>query len=352
MKNQLSLYGINSDTYVGKPTNGDFITAYHSQNAIAISSLPDEISAMKNYDIAGIEVYDAEGNLRSVFTRNGHAISVTNGKIQIKGLTPAEVERGFESDDNFIVYTNIPREASGSSSSTSTSSGVSGAGITVGVEDWGYTFDASAQTVEITGLGTIKQEQIGVIVNITDWEVIYSPTVSNKGGTLSGNVLTLDYDTTSMSDDDLIGISLSYDVVTDYDVQAERNIEINPEYAQRTDFLPLVTAQDLTTSYADFGDVIDAREKKSLLLKVGYDVNDSWPVKLKVLGLKTADDSSPADLSSYVSEVTVFDSGDDDWFKGYIVNTEWRPYLQIQAKDEATGQATFGDLTIDYSLVY
>jgi len=62
-----------------------------------------------------------------------------------------------------------------------------------------------------------------------------------------------------MSDGDVLGISLAYNAVTDYSLKADKVFEINPEQEQYTDPVTLVTAQDLTAAYADFGGEIDCR---------------------------------------------------------------------------------------------
>lgn len=59
----------------------------------------------------------------------------------------------------------------------------------------GYTFDKVAKTVTFTGGYTPTLKQILGITNATRNIVIYNPADVNKGGTLSGNVLTLTYNT-------------------------------------------------------------------------------------------------------------------------------------------------------------
>jgi len=65
-----------------------------------------------------------------------------------------------------------------------------------------YTFDASARTVTLTGKPTVPIEGILLITNVTVGAIIYLFNDPTKGGTVSGNVITLDYNTTAMSDDD------------------------------------------------------------------------------------------------------------------------------------------------------
>lgn len=69
-----------------------------------------------------------------------------------------------------------------------------------------YTFNAA--TRQITFTGTIPQNlsSLLLITNVTDGIIIYNFADTYAGGVLSGNVLTLTYDTTSMSDTDYLQI--------------------------------------------------------------------------------------------------------------------------------------------------
>ena len=70
----------------------------------------------------------------------------------------------------------------------------------------GYTFSASGKTVTFTGGITLTLKQILAIVNTTRNIIIYNPTAVATGGTLSGQVLTLTYDTTTHSNTDQLMI--------------------------------------------------------------------------------------------------------------------------------------------------
>lgn len=70
-----------------------------------------------------------------------------------------------------------------------------------------YTFDASAQTVQISGIDDLAVGQILLINNATRETIIYNPFSSGKGYTAFANgLLTLEYDTTSMADGDVLQI--------------------------------------------------------------------------------------------------------------------------------------------------
>ena len=72
------------------------------------------------------------------------------------------------------------------------------------VED--YSFDASEKQVTLTKYNPIVIERLLMITNITDNIIIFVFNNSAKGGTASTNVITLTYDTTSMSDTDKLQI--------------------------------------------------------------------------------------------------------------------------------------------------
>ena len=69
-----------------------------------------------------------------------------------------------------------------------------------------YTFDASAQTITFTGYGSIALANVLLITNVTDNIIIYNFADATKGGSVATNVLTLDYDTTTMDDADKLSI--------------------------------------------------------------------------------------------------------------------------------------------------
>jgi hypothetical protein len=70
----------------------------------------------------------------------------------------------------------------------------------------GITFDASAKTVVHADFSDITIKGIFLVTNITDQTIIYNFADSTKGGTLSTDTLTLEYDTTSMDDADDIQV--------------------------------------------------------------------------------------------------------------------------------------------------
>ena len=65
-----------------------------------------------------------------------------------------------------------------------------------------YSFNAAAKQITLSDYTSVDLESLLLITNVTDNIIIYNFAGTGKGATISGNVLTLDYDTTSMSDSD------------------------------------------------------------------------------------------------------------------------------------------------------
>jgi hypothetical protein len=65
-----------------------------------------------------------------------------------------------------------------------------------------YAFSAATQQVTLPDYTALSLESLLLITNVTDNIIIYNFASPGKGATISGNVLTLSYDTTSMSDTD------------------------------------------------------------------------------------------------------------------------------------------------------
>jgi len=69
-----------------------------------------------------------------------------------------------------------------------------------------YSFDATAKTVTFNTTDVITLEQLLIITNVTTNKIIYNFADPNAGGTIVNNVLTLDFNTTSMSSGDKLQI--------------------------------------------------------------------------------------------------------------------------------------------------
>lgn len=69
-----------------------------------------------------------------------------------------------------------------------------------------YTFNAGTRQITLTDYTSVNLESFLLITNVTDNVIIYNFADPAKGGTVSTNILTLDYDTTAMSNGDTLQI--------------------------------------------------------------------------------------------------------------------------------------------------
>jgi hypothetical protein len=71
-----------------------------------------------------------------------------------------------------------------------------------------YTFDAAAKQITFNTAEEVTLNRVLIITNVTDNVIVYNFADPNKGGTITDNVLTLNYDTTTMSNSDSLQIFL------------------------------------------------------------------------------------------------------------------------------------------------
>lgn len=71
-----------------------------------------------------------------------------------------------------------------------------------------YTFSAATKEVTFNTTSVIGLSQLLIITNVSTNTIIYNFADPNTGGTITNNVLTLDYDTTLMNDSDSLQIFL------------------------------------------------------------------------------------------------------------------------------------------------
>ena len=75
-----------------------------------------------------------------------------------------------------------------------------------------YTFNAATKQITFNTTDVVKLEQVLVVTNVTDNTIIYNFADVAKGGSIANNVLTLIFDTTSMSDTDSLQIFLEIQI--------------------------------------------------------------------------------------------------------------------------------------------
>jgi hypothetical protein len=71
-----------------------------------------------------------------------------------------------------------------------------------------YSFDAANQRITFNTTDVITLEQLLIITNVTVNKIIYNFADPNAGGTITNNILSLNFDTTVMSSSDKLQIFL------------------------------------------------------------------------------------------------------------------------------------------------
>lgn len=71
-----------------------------------------------------------------------------------------------------------------------------------------YSFNPLAKTVTLNTTNTVTLEQLLIITNVSTNTIVYNFADPSTGGTISNNILTLDYNTTGMSSTDKLQIFL------------------------------------------------------------------------------------------------------------------------------------------------
>lgn len=80
----------------------------------------------------------------------------------------------------------------------------------VGLHYGSYTFDPANQQVILTDLADLSLNQVLLITNVTTGTIIYNFADPAKTGSITGNVLTLTYDVSSMNASDILMIYIQY----------------------------------------------------------------------------------------------------------------------------------------------
>ncbi|HLO11218.1 MAG TPA: hypothetical protein VK190_03055 [Pseudoneobacillus sp.] len=74
-----------------------------------------------------------------------------------------------------------------------------------------YSFNSATKQITLTGIKSINLENLLLITNVTDNIIIYNFADPDLGATVSGNVITLDYNTATMSNTDRLQIFVETD---------------------------------------------------------------------------------------------------------------------------------------------
>jgi len=106
-----------------------------------------------------------------------------------------------------------------------------------------YIFDASARTITFSDYDAIDIDSVLYIIHVTDNRAIYNPMNKNLKGSVFGNVLTLNYNTTTMSDDDELQIYYDKipDPATEETLQSIAGLDYDTETTDITDINNIIT---------------------------------------------------------------------------------------------------------------
>lgn len=99
-----------------------------------------------------------------------------------------------------------------------------------------YTFSPSAQQITFPSTVTMSLEQLLLITNTTTNTIIYNFADPSAGGTISNNVLTLDFNTTAMSSSDKLQIYFD----NRFTPASDELLDALYELINRVGFLPTV----------------------------------------------------------------------------------------------------------------
>jgi hypothetical protein len=149
----------------------------------------------------------------------------------------------------------------------------------VGEEVGSYSFNAATRQITISGITGLDLEQFLLITNVTRNIIIYNFADPSLGGTLSGSVLTLTYDTSvAMSDTDRLQIFIIDRTDDQYDMLShlkmlrkllESSSVVDSAMRQRVVVEGIVgTTLGLTTTGMDSGVGIPTTNRPSALAPV------------------------------------------------------------------------------------
>ena len=288
-----------SATYVGLPSNGDFITAYTAATQITFSGLPSGIVNIVDENIETVRQINTGGKVVAVYERGDAAMTVAANVLTITGAA-------FANTDTFVVFTNIPRASSGGGASAD-------ADFKIASWDGTVTY-ASTTTLTLAGAyPTINQNSQVVFIKFVDDTLGTSEVfVNGQGGiviTHSGGTLTIAGAGTpfAATNDYEVGINAT-PISLDIDSDTTKTTEQAPDYGHYTDVEHIVEESDLgidgthdggasATVFTDTGETYTAESVAEGYLI--YNVSDTESAIITAgagAGTPTADDITHAAL--------------------------------------------------------
>jgi hypothetical protein len=95
---------VDTSGMIGKPSGGDFTTAYLAATTITLGTYPDGTSVTAD-DIVAVVQIATGGTVTATYTRDDAGMSIAANVLTVAGAT-------FAASDIFVVYTNVPRALS------------------------------------------------------------------------------------------------------------------------------------------------------------------------------------------------------------------------------------------------
>ena len=134
-----------------------------------------------------------------------------------------------------------------------------------------YNFNAAAKQITLSDYTSVDLESLLLVSNVTDNIIIYNFAGQGKGATISGNVLTLDYDTTSMSNTDDLQIFID-----------DNNVGANQDTLQAlkdvADYLKIIVRQTQTLATQDANQRQRVAIDSGNVTLAGGNINDALSV--------------------------------------------------------------------------
>lgn len=324
-----------------KATNGTSDTAsfkiYDSASSVTLESGDLEIGA--------VELKDATTDTRATIKADNAAAGTPN-PIMIGGKYNAS-DQSYDDGDAGVLQLNDKGQLKVTGGASSVSAEYTSpsdftatytSSTTITLSSLPFTITDSSQVVYIKYIPSGGSDS-AIIVNGSDGATM----------TVSSNVVTVNGAGTPFASGDVYEIGLnSQRKAYDASTNSQMVSPLNNIWNQYTDPETLVTAQDLTASYADFGEEIDMRGYTHLRVGIVLDVNDSTDITLKLLGLDESGGSDEYEIEGGTTQAIAHTA---DAKYSYEFDVKGSPFIQLQAIAGTVG-ATAGDLTLTISKIW
>lgn len=200
-----------------------------------------------------------------------------------------------------------------------------------------YAFNKTAKTVTLSGLVySFSLSNLLLINNATANTIIYSCTDTTKSATVSNNIISLAYDTTSMSNTDLLQVWLNFEDVNHESLQTMMNrilmltassATIDPLTGAQRIIVDTTSAYSATTNTTGFGPAIpissiNEQYPSQLYADLHYDTDNNWdgvtdpPPMLDLVGVATSAQTAGIAAGTIIDCVTPLSIQPGDFLVG------------------------------------